>query len=122
MAKVIKMHKPLAKWSGAKRQVLLTMPKDINCALYMVLLEVTQTDNVPLGDATSTARRAAQTLATEIMRRPAMNRLDAGLAASMTVPQSEALTLLAWLLSSPRNTDAAGPLRRLSDALHQLLS
>jgi hypothetical protein len=116
------MYPPLATWSGAARQVRLVLPYRMNCAVYELLVNVAKTANVPLSNPTDVARRAAQTLATEMMRRPAMSTMGPDLKSSMTVPQSEALSLLAWMLSSPATDDAGHPLRPLIDSLHQLLT
>lgn len=123
MAKVRQMYAPLAVWAGGhRRRVRLVMPYHLNCAVYELLVSVASTANVPLKDATTVGRRAAQTLATEMMRRPAMSVMDASNRARLTVPESEALSLLAWMLSSPSTNDTGHPLRPLIDSLHQLLS
>lgn len=122
MAKVREMYPPLAKWSGAARKVRLVLPYRMNCAVYELLVGVAKTSNVPLNNPADAARRAAQTLATEMMRRPAMSMMGPDHKSRMTVPESEALTLLAWMLSSPATDDTGHPLRPLIDSLHQLLT
>jgi hypothetical protein len=123
MAKVRQLYAPLAVWAGGRgRRVRLVMPYHLNCAVYELLVSVARTANVPLADASTVGRRAAQTLATEIMRRPAMSMMDKSQRARLTVSESEALSLLAWMLSSPTTDDASHPLRPLIDSLHRLLT
>lgn len=122
MAKTIRLHPPLAKWSGAARQVRLTLDYNAAHDLYVLLLTVAQTANVPLDTAANAGRRAAQTLATEILQRPALRHYDLGDGLRMTVKQSEGLSLLAWLMSSPHTRKLPTTLQPLLNALHQLLS
>lgn len=125
MAKVIQLHPPLAKWSGAGNgRVRLALPAYVVPELVALLEEVAGTANMPLDGPANVARRQAQVLAAEQLVRPAMwnhyGRVDCPL--RLTVAHSVALALLAWLLSSPRTEDGGSPLRGLLGALHQLLS
>lgn len=122
MAKVRKKPTPpLAAWSGAARKVRLVLPYHLNCALYELLGGVASTRKDRIDTPGGVGRRAAQALATEIRRRPAMSMMQPDQKSRMTVPESEALTLLAWMLSSPTTDDPWHPLRPLIDSLHQML-
>lgn len=121
MAKVIRMHPPLAKWSGSGK-VRLALPVGTACEFMFLLEDVVRTSNSPLSTPADVAKRAAQTLASETLARPAIQNRQTGQGFQLTVPQSQALTLLAWLLSSPRTDDAASRLRPLLTDLHQLLT
>ena len=125
MAKIIKLHPPLARWSGqGGGRVRLVLPAYVVPHLVTVLEDAACAANVPLNSAGNVGRRMGQVLAAEQLVRPALwnhyGRVDAEL--RLTLTHSVALALLAWLLSSPRTTDASSPLRPLLAALHQLLS
>ena len=122
MAKVRHLYPPLAKWTGARR-VKLTLSNHVADALLTLLQEVIATGNVPLDTAANVGRRAAQTLAAEILKaRPHLQYLEDGEPYSTKLPESQALSLLAWMLSSPTANQPTHDLRPLLDTLHQLLS
>ena len=112
---------PLARWAGqGNSRIRLVLPSPLAKALVDLLEQVAGTGNGPLGTAQQVARRQAQVLAAEQLARPALWHWNDEM--RLTVAHSVALALLAWLLSYPATDDAAHPLRRLLDALHQLLS
>ena len=114
---------PLAAWSGSSGKVRLVLPTRMADHFRWLLIDVTRLKTVRLNTPTSAAQAAAKSLASDMVMRRAVVMSDAlEQPLRLTVPHSEALTLLAWLLSSPRTDDAASPLRLLIDALYQLLS
>ncbi len=124
MAKVRQLYPPLAKWTQnmtGRARMRLALPSEVAGSLEQLLMRVAATPNVPLDSAASAGRRAAQTLACELQLRPALHHRKIGQLVRLTVPESEALTLLAWLLSSPATNDPTHRLRPLIDILHQLL-
>jgi hypothetical protein len=114
----------LAKWSSPlNARVRLTLPPHMAADFQDVLVDVMQTQKDRISSPAGAAKAAAQNLATEMLcRRPMLCNLELKGELRLTVPHSEALTLLAWLMSSPRTDDAAAPLRLLIDALYRLLS
>lgn len=123
MNKARKKPVPLAVWSGTTGKVRLLLPKHMVGDLSDVLLDMVQVPELKLNSAPIAMRAAVASLAGEMMNRtPIVRSLMQDTQLRMTVPKSEALTLLSLLLSSPRTDDAAAPLRILIDALHRLLS
>jgi hypothetical protein len=118
-----KKSPPMAAWSGTTGKVRLVLPYYRAADLHAMLEDFSRLPAVRISTSTGVARMAAKSLATEMLTRRAIvvsNALQTDL--RMTVPQSEALTLLAWLVVSDRTADAAAPLRLLIDALYRLLS
>lgn len=109
------------RWAGPLTKVQLIVPRYMVGDFKAMLQDVVRLPAACIDTPAGAARAAAKHLAFEILCRPPWMRSeerDADL--RMTVPKSEAMTLLAWLLSSTRTDDAASPLRLLIDGLYQL--
>ena len=124
MGKRLHLYPPLAKWTNnltGRARVRLTLPCEVAAQLEQLLMRVAATPNVPLNSAASAARRAAQTLACELQLRPALRHREVFGTTRLTLPESEALWLLVWLLTDTATEDPAHVLRPLINTLHLLL-